>query len=90
MRWSVGYEAEPGDGRVLQLDEIVELADAVATHGGIASGAGTTRYGARLIVEADTRDAALAGGRTLFADAARRAGLPQAEIVREEIEGEDG
>ena len=57
MRWSVGLEAE-GD-RVLTREEIVELADAVAAHNGIATGIGTTHYGAQLVVEADTRDEAI-------------------------------
>ena len=47
MRWSVGIEAE-GD-RVFSREEIVELADAVAVSDGVASGIGTSRYGARLI-----------------------------------------
>ncbi|MGQ0574182.1 MAG: hypothetical protein ACT4RN_08250 [Pseudonocardia sp.] len=81
MRWSVGIEAE-GD-RPMRLEEIVELADAVATSGGIASGIGTPRYGAQLVVEADTREQALAAGRIAFADAVRRAGLPEHPIVRE-------
>ena len=50
MRWSVGIEAE-GD-RVLAHEEIVELADAVAASSGIATGIGTNRYGAQLIVQA--------------------------------------
>ena len=40
MRWSVGIEAE-GD-RVLTLEQVVELADAVAASGGIATGIATT------------------------------------------------
>src|SRR3954451_7571571 len=54
MRWSVTVEAE-GD-RGMTREEIVELADAGAGHGGIASGIGTTSYGAQLVVEADTPD----------------------------------
>ena len=38
--------------RVLSLEEIVALADAVAPMGGIASGMGTTTYGAQLVVDA--------------------------------------
>ena len=51
MRWSVSVMAE-GD-RVLTHDEILELADAVAIHQGIASGIGSMSYGAQLVVEAD-------------------------------------
>ena len=57
MRWSVGIEAE-GD-RVFTREEVVELADAVAVHSGVASGSGTHRYGARLLVVADVRDDAV-------------------------------
>ena len=53
MRWSVGIEAE-GD-RVLTREEVVELADAIAVSGGIATGIGTNRYGAQLIVQAGSR-----------------------------------
>ena len=53
--------------RVMTREEIVELADAVAPHGGIASGIGTTRYGAQLVVDADDRDDASAGCREFFA-----------------------
>ena len=57
MRWSVGIEAE-GD-RVFTREEVVELADAVAASGGIATGIGSTRYGAQLIVVADSREDAI-------------------------------
>src|SRR5712691_4015816 len=57
MRWSVGIEAE-GD-RVLTREEVVELADAVAATDGIATGIGTSRYGAQLIVEATSREEAI-------------------------------
>ena len=46
----MGIEAE-GD-RVLKHQEIVQLADAVAASSGIATGIGTNRYGAQLIVQA--------------------------------------
>ena len=82
MRWSVGIEAE-GD-RVLTLEEVVELADAVAGSNGIATGIGTTRYGAQLVVEADNRDDAIGKATSVFLAAARTAGLPAAPIVRTE------
>ena len=47
----MAVEAE-GD-RPVTREEVVELADAVADAGGIASGIGTNRYGAQLVVEAD-------------------------------------
>jgi hypothetical protein len=80
MRWSVGIEAE-GD-RVLELTEIVELADAVAPLNGIASGIGSTRYGAQIVVEADDRDDAVRRGRAAFAAAVASAGLPVWPVVR--------
>ena len=82
MRWSVGIEAE-GD-RVLAVEEVVELADAVAGSNGIATGIGTTRYGAQLVVEADNRGDAIEAATSVFLAAAKTAGLPAAPIVRTE------
>jgi hypothetical protein len=86
-RWSVGIEAE-GD-RVMRLEEVVELADAVAPSGGIATGIGTTRYGAQLVVLADTREEAVEKGRAEFAAAAAKAGLPGYPVVRVEAVSEE-
>ena len=80
MRWSVGIEAE-GD-RVFTREEVVELADAVAAYSGVATGIGTSRYGARLLVVADTREDAIARATELFTAAARTAGLPPAPVTR--------
>ncbi len=82
MRWSVGIEAE-GD-RILTREEVVELADAVAASGGIASGIGTNRYGAQLLVLAEDLEDAIAVATELFLAAARTAGLPAVPIVRTE------
>lgn len=79
MKWSVSVIAE-GDREMSQA-EVVELADAVAGWGGIASGIGTTHYGAQLVVEAEDRDSALAAGRTRFARAVATAGLPSWPIT---------
>ena len=87
MRWSVGIEAE-GD-RVLTREQVVELADAVATSSGIATGIGRTRYGVRLVVEAADREAAIEKAAAEFARAAATAGLPSAPIVRTEVLAED-
>jgi hypothetical protein len=87
MRWSVGIEAE-GD-RIMQLDEVVELADAVAGSGGVASGIGTNRYGARVLVMADDREQAIEKGRAAFAEAVAKAGLPAFPIVHVEAVSED-
>jgi hypothetical protein len=86
VRWSVGIEAE-GD-RVFTREEIVELADAVADSSGIATGIGTTSYGARLMVVADSRDDAIAAATGLFLAAAKQAGLPEAPITRTEAVSE--
>jgi hypothetical protein len=87
--WSVGLEAE-GD-RVFTREEIVELADAVAASSGVATGIGTSRYGAQLLVTADTREDAVAAATGIFRAAAQVAGLPAAPIVRAEAisEAED-
>ena len=80
MRWSVGIEAELG--RITTREEIVELADAVAGINGIATGIGTTHYGAQLIVEAASQDEAIASATEQFQQAAARAGLPAAPVTR--------
>ncbi len=87
MRWSVTVVAE-GD-RELGLEEIVELADAVAASSGVASGVGTTSYGARLLVTADTREQACERGRDEVLSAAARAGLPDWPVVHVAAVGED-
>lgn len=94
MRWSVIARAE-GD-RPVSREEIVELADAVAVHGGIASGIGTTSYGAQLLVEADDHDTACERGRAVLVAAAARAGLPAWPVLhvealseRDELDGLD-
>jgi hypothetical protein len=82
VRWSVGIEAELG--RVTTREEIVELADAVAGINGIATGIGTTHYGAQLIVEAASQDEAMERATEQFQQAAARAGLPAAPVSRTE------
>jgi hypothetical protein len=87
VRWSVGIEAE--SDRVLTREEIVELADAIATSNGIATGIGTSRYGAQLVVEAASRDEAVAHATQAFLTAVATAGLPAAPLVRTEAVSED-
>ena len=87
IRWSVGIEAE-GD-RIMKREEVVELADAVATCDGIATGIGTNRYGAQVVVFADSRDDAIKRGKAHFAAAVQKAGLPLYPIVRVEAISED-
>jgi hypothetical protein len=87
MRWSVGIEAQ-GD-HIMKLEEVVELADAVAPLDGIATGIGTNRYGAQVVVFADGREEAINKGKQHFADAVQKAGLPVYPIVRVEAISED-
>jgi hypothetical protein len=74
----------------MSREEIVELADAIAVHDGIAAGIGTSTYGAMLVVEAADREAAMTRGSQLLVEAAARAGLPPWSItsVRAMSEGE--
>jgi hypothetical protein len=89
VRWSVGIEAE-GE-RILSREEIVELADVIAQSNGIATGIGTNRYGAQLLVEADSREDAIERATQTFVRAAAAAGLPAAPVIRTEAisEAED-
>jgi hypothetical protein len=87
VRWSVGIEVE-GDG-VLSREEIVELADAVAATDGIATGIGTNRYGAQLVVQAASREEAVEKATAEFWRAVRKARLRPAPIVRTEAVSED-
>jgi hypothetical protein len=87
VRWSVGIEAE--GNLVLTREQVVDLADAVADCGGIASGIGTTRYGAQLIVEAASREEAVEIATAKFKQAAAKAGLPPGPVVRTEAVSED-
>ena len=87
MRWSVGIQAQ--SDRVLSREEVVELADAVAKYDGIATGIGTDRYGAQLVVDADSREDAIERATRQFAKAVVQAGLPGGPIVRAEAISED-
>ena len=87
MRWSVGIQAQAD--RVLSREEVVELADAVAKYDGIATGIGTDRYGAQLVVNADSREDAIEAATSQFARAVVQAGLPGGPIVRAEAISED-
>ncbi len=87
MRWSVGIETS-GD-RIMKQEEVVELADAVAPIGGIATGIGTNNYGAQIVVRADSREEAIEKGKEEFAEAVEKAGLPVFPIVRVEAISED-
>jgi hypothetical protein len=87
MRYSISLEAE-GD-REMTLEEIVELADAVAPLEGIASGMGTMGYGAQIVVEAENSDIAVEVALERFNEAVARTSLPQWPVVRAESLAED-
>ena len=75
--------------RIIALEEVVELADAVAAHGGIASGMGTPAYGAQLLVEADDSQRAAEIAVEMFNAAVETAGLPHWPITQIETLSED-
>ncbi|MEK7292540.1 MAG: hypothetical protein AAB018_05135 [Actinomycetota bacterium] len=87
MKFSVSVIAE-GD-RVLALEEIVALADAVATMSGIASGIGTMAYGAQIIIEAPSADGAVELAVPAFIQAAAQANLPSWPVTRAEVISEE-
>lgn len=87
MRWIVALQAE-GD-REVRLEEVVELADAVAAHEGVASGMGTHSYGAQIVIEAETSELAVERAMAVFTEAATQAGLPDWPVVNVETEGEE-
>jgi hypothetical protein len=87
VKWSVGIEAQ-GE-KILSREEIVELADAVAISDGIATGIGTSRYGAQLVVHAGSREEAIGKATQTFEQAAAAAGLPPAPVVRAEAVSEE-
>jgi hypothetical protein len=75
--------------RTIELEEVVELADAVAELDGIATGIGTLGYGAQIVVEADSSDEAVDVAMALFTTAAEKAGLPPWPITRAETMADD-
>ena len=87
MKWSVSIQAD-GD-RILELEEVVALADAVSTMDGIASGIGTMSYGAQVVVEAESADEAVNLAVPAFVEAAKVAKLPEWPVARAEVIGFD-
>jgi len=87
MQWSVGIEVAGEE--VMTLDGICELADAVASTGGIASGVGQSCYGVKVLVEAGDRDEAVAKATEILRAAARTAALPEWPVSRVEAVSED-
>ena len=76
-------------GRALSLEEIVALADAVAPMGGIASGMGTTTYGAQLVVDAGSAEEAMKLAVPAFEEAAALANLPTWPLMDVNVLSED-
>jgi hypothetical protein len=87
VQWSVGIEVA-GD-EVMTLEGICDLADAVASSGGIASGIGQPFYGVKVLVEAEGRDDAVAKATEILRAAARTAALPEWPVSRIEAVSED-
>lgn len=87
MRWIVALQTE-GD-RDVELEEVVELADAVAAHEGVASGMGTNSYGAQVVIEAESSELAVERAMAVFTEAAAQAGLPDWPVVNVETQGEE-
>lgn len=85
--WSVGIEVA-GD-ETMTLKRIEDLADAVASAGGIASGIGETCYGVKVLVQADDREQAIAKATEILRTAARTADLPEWPVSRVEAVSED-
>ncbi|HEU5002969.1 MAG TPA: hypothetical protein VFW71_09350 [Actinomycetota bacterium] len=87
IAWSVGVEAS-GD-QVISMEQVVELADVVATMKGSAGGMGTNAYHATFLVYAEDRDRAIAKAKENFAIAVEKADLPRWEVTRVEAESEE-
>ena len=90
VQWSVGIEVTGGDdAEVMSLERIGELADAVASDGGIASGIGQPAYGVKVLVEAESRESAVARATEILRAAARTAALPEWPVSRVEVVSEE-
>ena len=90
VQWSVGIEVAGAEGaEVMTLDRIGDLADAVASQGGIASGIGQPCYGVKVLVEAESRESAVAKATEILRTAARTASLPEWPVSRVEAVSED-
>ena len=87
LQWSVGIEVA-GD-EVMTLERIGDLADAVASQGGIAAGIGETCYGVKVLVHAEDREQAIAKATEILRSAARTADLPEWPVSRVEAVSED-
>jgi hypothetical protein len=82
MKFSVSVYAE--GSRIISLEEVVQLADAVAHLSGIASGAGSMSYGAQILVDAENSDQAVEIAIIKFTEAVVEAKLPDWPITKAE------
>jgi hypothetical protein len=90
VQWSVGIEVAGGNGaEMMTLERIGDLADAVASAGGIASGIGQPCYGVKVLVEAESRESAVARATEILRAAARTASLPEWPVSRVEVVSEE-
>jgi hypothetical protein len=87
MQFSVSLIAD-GD-REVKLEEVVALADAIAIHKGIASGAGTFSLGAQILIDAPNSDVAVDESVKIFENAIATAGLPAWPVSKAETITED-
>ena len=89
MEWSVGIEVAGDGDEVMTLDRIGDLADAVASTGGIACGIGQPSYGVKVLVEAEDQESAVAKATRILRAAASAAGLPEWQVSRVEAFSEE-
>ena len=87
MQYSISIYVE-GDEEIT-LEQVVALADAVAKHNGIASGAGAMGYGVQIAVEAEDELQARQKAIELFNSAVIESDLPVWPIVEIESVSEN-
>ena len=75
--------------KVMSHDEILELADAVAMHNGIATGIGQESYGVMIVVDAENPGEAEVVAKEHFRVAVQQAGLPAWPIAEVETLSEE-
>ena len=86
---SIFEESSASGDRVISLAEVMELANMIAKFNGIANGAGSTTYGAQIIVRADSAEQAKEIALAKFGQAVRQAKLPVWPILSVEISGKE-
>lgn len=93
MWWSVAIEVTGGQGASVAVDQLERFATALLPCAASVSGSpqegGLARYGARMSIEAEGPEAALAGALSTFRHAAEDAGLPAWPIAEANCVTED-